>query len=566
MTFKDLINQTAKTPKEIETKGFPEKVTQAFLNTADTVNSVVMSRVPGGAATTLINEGYDLKGMFIKVKSCDWGPMAGFVCELLPFNKKGAGGVEFNRSKIQEYEKKLQAESDSPVGFGEKKVYPYIQIKISDKRKQEIVQNSEKDKLILTKVEDRGQHGKKIWGFACDKKEKSGQKPEGPTVLMQFLMKKEGTHWELYHGKIWIMQNSQVKEYKDGVASQKSIKESVSWNNPQLPNDFSGITFDNGECDFFPIRGLMNPWPPYKGDENYKNAVAGDYDLFAVWPLYSINEKELERATEVLQESFKIQSQNSSFGRSNSKELSVYSATNNKVYIEFVPERAEEEEMEKTEISDQSDNWKGLSEKRIRNITEFSIKGMGPDILRKHGNINNKIYETTQMLNNLVQFIYTRAHSVKNYPSRAFHSDECGRPGVTEIDYPFAVFLPESLSTISPPIDNKGKILLIKKHEQFATLINLLKDKYYVLLNFVWVSELMNKMNSGSNGIKKDLKEILLGISEGQNGDKELETIKKRLNDVATAQKQRIQNNTPEDGENIKSKDKIKHFMKPFNG
>ena len=39
---------------------------------------------------------------------------------------------------------------------------------------------------------------------------------------------------------------------------------------------------------FYPIRGAQNLYPTYpQGD--HRNAVAGDYDLFAVWPLRGLH-------------------------------------------------------------------------------------------------------------------------------------------------------------------------------------------------------------------------------------------------------------------------------------
>ena len=75
--------------KALEKQGFPERVSKAFQKAADELNCVILSRVPGVATTTLIDEGYNLKPFDIKGKSCNWGPMAGFVCQLPVLNKAG---------------------------------------------------------------------------------------------------------------------------------------------------------------------------------------------------------------------------------------------------------------------------------------------------------------------------------------------------------------------------------------------------------------------------------------------------------------------------------------------
>ena len=57
--------------------GFPAKVGEAFLQNADTLKSVILTRLPGKAATGLIDDGYCLKSFSVHAKSCNRGPMAG---------------------------------------------------------------------------------------------------------------------------------------------------------------------------------------------------------------------------------------------------------------------------------------------------------------------------------------------------------------------------------------------------------------------------------------------------------------------------------------------------------
>jgi hypothetical protein len=84
-------------------QGFPKELQRAFKEAAETTQCVILSRAPGPATTALIASGYDLKGYFIKAKSCDWGPMSGFLCQVPAFNKKGLAGIEFNAKKNLEY-------------------------------------------------------------------------------------------------------------------------------------------------------------------------------------------------------------------------------------------------------------------------------------------------------------------------------------------------------------------------------------------------------------------------------------------------------------------------------
>jgi hypothetical protein len=47
---------------------------------AERTNTIILFREPGKMARGLIEENYAMKGFRIDTKSCDWGPMSGFVC------------------------------------------------------------------------------------------------------------------------------------------------------------------------------------------------------------------------------------------------------------------------------------------------------------------------------------------------------------------------------------------------------------------------------------------------------------------------------------------------------
>lgn len=68
--------------------GIPIAHQIAFQQVADAESCVIMSRAVGDACTELILEGYSSKGFHIKAKSCDWGPMRGFVVEDPTLSKK----------------------------------------------------------------------------------------------------------------------------------------------------------------------------------------------------------------------------------------------------------------------------------------------------------------------------------------------------------------------------------------------------------------------------------------------------------------------------------------------
>ena len=61
--------------------GYPLSHAKAFQRVANQKRCIIMGRAVGSACTGLIEEGYASKGFHCKAKSCNWGPMAGFVVE-----------------------------------------------------------------------------------------------------------------------------------------------------------------------------------------------------------------------------------------------------------------------------------------------------------------------------------------------------------------------------------------------------------------------------------------------------------------------------------------------------
>ncbi|MEC5386835.1 anthrax toxin-like adenylyl cyclase domain-containing protein [Uliginosibacterium sp. H3] len=84
------------------TIGMPITHMNAFLNVARSQKCVILVRATGPTCHGLLAEGYDTKGYRIHGKSCDWGPMAGFVMRDPRLNKYGLGKAEFNREKHKE--------------------------------------------------------------------------------------------------------------------------------------------------------------------------------------------------------------------------------------------------------------------------------------------------------------------------------------------------------------------------------------------------------------------------------------------------------------------------------
>ncbi|HEY9229355.1 MAG TPA: anthrax toxin-like adenylyl cyclase domain-containing protein, partial [Gemmatimonadaceae bacterium] len=86
----------------INTIGMPVPHKAAFLNVAALQRCVILVRATGPTCHGPLSEGYDTKGYRVHGKSCDWGPMAGFVVRDPRLNKYGLGKAKFNRAKHKE--------------------------------------------------------------------------------------------------------------------------------------------------------------------------------------------------------------------------------------------------------------------------------------------------------------------------------------------------------------------------------------------------------------------------------------------------------------------------------
>src|SRR3954467_5618315 len=60
--------------------GMPIMHRDSIQEVADRTGHAIMFRAVGKQSTRLLEEGYAAKGFRIDTKSCDWGPMRGFVC------------------------------------------------------------------------------------------------------------------------------------------------------------------------------------------------------------------------------------------------------------------------------------------------------------------------------------------------------------------------------------------------------------------------------------------------------------------------------------------------------
>ena len=460
-------------------EGFPTKVSQAFQKTADQLNCVVWSRVPGKACTTLIDEGYNLKPFYVHGKSCDWGPMAGFVCQLPALNKSGTSKMAYNLKEHIESLVWLIATQRTEKDQDKVADSLFLPLVISEARKQELIDS---DFLPNHDIVAPGL----ICGIAQDSDE---------TVAVEYLLKKQAapsTLWNVYHRNIYIkdapgagytsylsingnkfsVEQADANNARNAISASynESIQASINPENMDATTSNSidralqglGIVPANKPIKrFYPVNGIQSPYLAYRDDANrYKNAVSGDYDLFSVWPFTPNASFEMTtRISEFDAKPSGPQVSQNLFIPVEAKKNALEIAKSRNVFIEFIGTYQELDEKEDPEV----------------------------------GNINDLVSITAQTLNSLVQAVYQgQTADGGQFPNRAFHSDEGGRPGVDEIEYPIAFFMPKSQWDALKQDDVKQKNVLkntafvVENHVEFLSLVKLLRRRFYVFLHDGW--------------------------------------------------------------------------------
>ncbi len=218
------------------TIGMPAAHMEAFLNVARSQKCVIMVRATGPTCHGLLEEGYDTKGYRIHGKSCDWGPMAGFVMRDPRLNKYGLGKADFNRAKHKE------AIDDDSEGQGWKaSTTPLI---ISQRRVEWLKANGHI--VVVAKpgrLEGTADRAGVRFNYAL-------MIEPGGLYSVCFDHSRGGTPWVQETGEVFRRQHRWGKDFEPMLAMTN-------------PPDHCGLS--------------AHAAPHLK-------AITGDYDLFAVWP------------------------------------------------------------------------------------------------------------------------------------------------------------------------------------------------------------------------------------------------------------------------------------------
>ncbi len=224
----------SKMPEYDPTAGFPAVHVDAFKRVACRNKMVIASRELNPLCTDLVLEGYAAKGFHIKAKTCDWGPMAGFVPEDHRFTK--------GKQKIEDQQRDIAKAFEHHAMC--------VPLYISENRFVKL------EKCGLLKVTSRK-------GLVCE----VTAAPEGGATYQFTLVKLavippgcDTTVWAVYYHP-----------------KQSEIPSSARH---VMPGGFPGWP------GLRPVYGMTNP----NSDEKLgvRAAVAGDYDLWCIFPHSSI--------------------------------------------------------------------------------------------------------------------------------------------------------------------------------------------------------------------------------------------------------------------------------------
>lgn len=213
--------------------GMPREHALCFQNVADSTHCVICCRSVGRYATGLILENYASKGFHVKAKSCNWGPMAGFVCSDPRFTKRGGSREARERQRADVHAAIFKEHA------GE------IQVYLTDSRRKTL--------------ETMGCIGRT--GGTINEMVYSATSPDGKT--MSFVLRREMDGPGARGLQLWAV------FYQAGEVALPAA--------PQAPSRPT-------EGKLLPVMALVDPQCSAAVRDTYRAAMTGDYDLWAVFP------------------------------------------------------------------------------------------------------------------------------------------------------------------------------------------------------------------------------------------------------------------------------------------
>jgi len=248
---------------QLDPEGISLLHANSFLTVAAEQACVILTRTPGPACLMPLAEGYDAKGFHVKGKSCDWGPMAGFICAEPLFNKSGIAGALAN---LKAHVASLTVDFDALANAAksakdQRPVYSgLVPLEISEARYN----------WLLSKG-----HISKHTGADANTHTGESLVP-GTASKVKWLLKYDPTRkrWAIYYDP-----ESLPKLTPADKTTQAQLDAAQTKLADKLVRASTAVI-----GKYRPVLALSNPYLPYTGEYAHKNALTGDFDLFAVWP------------------------------------------------------------------------------------------------------------------------------------------------------------------------------------------------------------------------------------------------------------------------------------------
>jgi len=381
MVWRHLSNQLIQGARALQKVGMPPSHAPAFMQIATSRACVISSRELGIVGTGLVEEGYDSKGFRIKSKTCNFGPMAGFVCTNPNYSKRG---VAYAPTQQRDIDHALK--DDDKVGWRGSVEH----ICISQKRLDWL--RGEPSVNVITAPLTRD--GTVLHGRIVE------PAPVVYVLRRQPHAKTREVVWHLY---------TVGKETELGRIAATPALQMQPWDTLRTALALK------------PIEALVNPYPAYPLG-HYKNCVCGDYDLFGVWPRRANYDPmgEDRRIAGMLPGQSKAQG--------NARNQQIFS-------------------------------WE---DKRL-------------------GNINNRVHMVGQMINSVLP---PAEGAIGGRRDMVHHSDEAGRPMVTEVELPVIAFIPPGPGRVGLTVAAEN----IAQMRSLVALCDILG--FQVILNAGWVTQL----------------------------------------------------------------------------
>ncbi|MGL1936781.1 MAG: CyaA/EF/ExoY family adenylyl cyclase toxin [Fibrobacterales bacterium] len=408
---------------------------QMIKKAANYYHSIIMIRCVSGDNISLNKALYETKGYHIKAKSCNFGPMKEFVAANPKFSK-----LSFSQGGYKKQKKLLENSAD--CGAGTTELY------ISWARIKELLADN-----IISRTED----------CTPESLKKTEHEPDKKTIAVKATLVNtpgkgkvdksitEIINYVYYLSTVDKDHDNPKAMYKVFYAESvlKKPKELNVLTNPQFNNNFdqqkSVISLDPDSFN----NGNNNV-----GNEHLK-AVVADYDLFGIWT--NIEDDYLKHYSHQLGgREYLLR-----FARCVPGAGMIYDISNINTFSNF----------EDPEVGNVSANLIKIS-KAINGID--NIDGAAP------------VDQDIQQVDN----------AYHDYMLRKFihHNDETGRPGVSEIDLPIYVVIPDEY-TFSFGRENQ---LYIETEEDFFKLFNNYKKRpeFLLELNPGWEDSISDKLEA----------------------------------------------------------------------